>query len=183
LKKISKQKIAEIYARALLNSEKDIKEAKSLLEQMQSLQTFLQENNKITEYFSSPLFSLSDKKELLDKFCREQQFLPLVQNFLHVVLENNRFSKIDVIISEFIEMYMEDCGYTYVTVQSVKELSKKQDNDLQNNLKKLLSKEVIIKYEIKPEILGGLVIRYDDNIIDDSIKNKISLIEKAMKGA
>jgi len=68
-------------------------------------------------------------------------------------------------------------------VQSVKELSKKQDKDLQNNLKKLLSKDVIIKYEIKPEILGGLIVQYDDNIIDDSLKNKLYLIEKMMKGA
>ena len=54
---------------------------------------------------------------------------------------------------------------------------------MQKNLKKLLSKDVIVKYEIKPEILGGLVIQYEDNIIDDSLQNKISLIEKAMKGA
>ena len=54
---------------------------------------------------------------------------------------------------------------------------------MQKNLEELLSKKVIIKYKIKPEILGGLIIRYESDIIDDSIKGKLSRIETAMKGA
>ena len=183
MKKVSKQKIADIYAKALIDAKKSAEEAKVLLEQVQNLQDFLRKNEKIAQYFSSPLFPLSQKTEMLNNFCREQQFLPIMQNFLHIILENSRFSQIEAIAAEFIKIYMEKSGFVYVTVQSVKELSKKQDKDLQNNLKKLLSKDVIIKYEIKPEILGGLIVQYDDNIIDDSLKNKLYLIEKMMKGA
>ena len=183
MKKVSKQKIAEIYAKALTDAGYDTKQAKPLYEQAEYLRHIFSENHKLTEYFSSPLFPLKDKKDTLSAFCQEQKLLPIMQNFLQIILENNRFSNIRKIIEEFIKIHMENCGYVYVTVQSAKELSKKQDNDLQKNLKKLLSKEVIVKYEIKPEILGGLIIQYDGSIIDDSLKNKIYLVEKAMKGA
>ena len=183
MRKISKQKISEIYAKALADAGHDSDQAKSLYEQANLLHKIFSENRKICEYFSSPLFSLEDKQDTLLSLVKEQNLLPIMQRFLQIVLENNRFADINTILEEFTKKYMEDSGYIYVTVKSVKELSKKQDKDLQNNLKKLLSKEVIIKYEIKPEILGGLIIQYDSNIIDDSIQNKISIIEKAMKGA
>ena len=183
MKKISKQKIAEIYAKALIDAEKTPVEARILMEQAKSLADFLEKNFNVAEYFSSPLFSIQDKQNTLSAFCKEQKFLPIMNNFLQILLENSRFSQINQILSEFIKLYMENCGFVYVNVQSAKELSKKQDNDLQKNLKKLLSKDVIVKYEIKPEILGGLVIQYEDNIIDDSLQNKLSIIEKAMKGA
>ena len=118
MKKINKQKIAEIYANALLNAEKSAEEAKILLKQTQKLQDFLQKSNKTIEYFSSPLISMSDKKNMMDMFCKEQKFLPIMQNFLQILLENNRFSQISAIMDEFTKIYMENCGFVYVTVQS-----------------------------------------------------------------
>ena len=125
MKKISKQKIAEIYAKALMDAEKTPVEAKILLEQAKSLLDFLAQNSEASEYFSSPLFSLEDKQNTLSILCKEQNFLPIMNNFLQILLENSRFSQINQILNEFIKIYMESCGFVYVNVQSAKELSKK----------------------------------------------------------
>ncbi len=183
MKKISKQKIADIYATALIDEAGCEHNVEELYAQVQKFTALLQEDTNIINYFASPLFKTSEKLDTLEKINKKIKFLPLLYRFLQLIIENNRFSQIDDILETFVKIHMNNNGYIYVVVQSVKELSKKQNMDLQKNLQNVLSKKVIIKYEIKPEILGGLVILYDGNIIDDSLKNKISIIEKAMKGA
>ena len=57
-----------------------------------------------------------------------------------------------------------------------------QDKKLRANLEKMLSRKVVVKYEIKPELLGGLVIKFNSNMIDDSLKSKLNRLELVMKG-
>ena len=69
-----------------------------------------------------------------------------------------------------------------VEVGTVRELSAAQDKKLRANLEKMLSRKVVVKYEIKPELLGGLVIKFNSNMIDDSLKSKLNRLELVMKG-
>ena len=49
-------------------------------------------------------------------------------------------------------------------------------------MKKHLQQEIIINYNINPNILGGLIIEYGSTRIDDSLKGKLSRLEQVMKG-
>ena len=182
MKKVSKEKIAQIYAKALLDSAKSATDAKIVCKQAKELAEFLVEDKNIVSYFSSPMFSQKDKFEALNETSKKMGLCDELKRFLQIVIENNRFCEIENMLETYAKLFAEKNGYIYVTVQSVKELSKKQDKELKNNLEKLLSKKIILKYEIKPEILGGLVVLYGDSIIDDSIKGKLSSLEKNLKG-
>ena len=68
------------------------------------------------------------------------------------------------------------CCVTY------KFMKKDQDERLKRCLEKWLQKKVVIKYTIKPEILGGLLVECGSIMFDDSLKGKLEKLELLMKG-
>ena len=67
-----------------------------------------------------------------------------------------------------------------VRVHKAKTSAKKKS--LTANLEKMLSKKVVVNYEICPEILGGLIVKFGSSMIDDSIRGKLNRLEIMMKG-
>ena len=69
-----------------------------------------------------------------------------------------------------------------VSVESVKSLSSAQEKKLLTTLEKKLNKKVVVNHVLNPELLGGLRIQYNSNMIDDSIMGKLNRLEIMMKG-
>jgi F-type H+-transporting ATPase subunit delta len=70
-----------------------------------------------------------------------------------------------------------------VLVKTVAELSDAQKKKLTSAMEKYTGKKVVVDYQIRPELLGGLLIECDSKVIDDSIKGKIDRLTLLMKGA
>ena len=68
-------------------------------------------------------------------------------------------------------------------VKTVAELSDAQKKKLTSAMEKYTGKKVVVDYQIRPELLGGLLIECDSKVIDDSIKGKIDRLTLLMKGA
>lgn len=92
------------------------------------------------------------------------------------------FAELPQILEAFRHVYYIRHDIAEVEVGTVRELSAAQDKKLRANLEKMLSRKVVVKYEIKPELLGGLVIKFNSNMIDDSLKSKLNRLELVMKG-
>ena len=99
-----------------------------------------------------------------------------------MIAENGRFAELPQILEAFSHIYYVRHDIAEVEVGTVRELSAAQDKKLRANLEKMLSRKVVVKYEIKPELLGGLVIKFNSNMIDDSLKSKLNRLELVMKG-
>ena len=143
MKKVSKEKIAQIYAKALLDSAKSATDAKIVCKQAKELAEFLVEDKNIVSYFSSPMFSQKDKFEALNETSKKMGLCDELKRFLQIVIENNRFCEIENMLETYAKLFAEKNGYIYVTVQSVKELSKKQDKEMLNKLQSFEKKNFL----------------------------------------
>ena len=79
-------------------------------------------------------------------------------------------------------VYYAKNNISQVNVQTAIDLSEEQKNNLVSAMESYLGNKVVVKYQIKPEILGGLVIECGTKLIDDSIKGKLERLELLMKG-
>ena len=95
---------------------------------------------------------------------------------------NGRFGELLPILEEFQHVWYRKNGYVEVSVQSAQALSNAQEKSLTANLEKMLSQKVVVNYEICPEILGGLIVKFGSSMIDDSIRGKLNRLEIMMKG-
>ena len=136
----------------------------------------------IVKYLANPVWNLDSKREALSEVARKLKLDKETLNCLDIVAANGRFGELLPILEEFQHIWYRKNGYVEVSVQSAQALSNAQEKSLTANLEKMLSKKVVVNYEICPEILGGLIVKFGSSMIDDSIRGKLNRLEIMMKG-
>ena len=182
MKKDSKTKIGRVYALALYEAAEAKKAVSRVSDDMAKLLDAVKADSEIVKYLSNPLWNVDDKKAALKAVAAKMKLSDETLNCLDLIAENGRFAELPQILEAFRHILYEKHGIAEVEVGTVKELSAAQDEKLRANLEKMLSRKVVVKYEIKPELLGGLVIKFNSNMIDDSLKSKLNRLELVMKG-
>ncbi len=182
MKKDSKTKIASVYALALYEAAEEKKIIPQVQKDVAKLCEILSEDKTFAKSFSNPLWNIDSKKSALKEIAKKVGIASETLSCLDIVADNGRFAELELILAEFNHLYYKKRGIVEVLVQSVKKLNASQDKKLKVGLEKCLGCEVIVNNEITPEVLGGLRIIYNSNMIDDSLSGKLNRLEIAMKG-
>lgn len=107
---------------------------------------------------------------------------PLTQNFIGVLAANRRLAKLPEIVRAFATIAAAARGEVTAEVTSAHPLTDAQVKDLAAKLKAREGKDVKIKANVDPEVLGGLVVRIGSTQIDSSIRTRLNTLAQAMKG-
>ena len=182
VKKESKIKIATTYAEALFQGALQDGDAKAVIRDIDLLLDQASGYRQAIVMLANPLWGIDDKKAALKEVAGKLKLAPETLRCLNVMAENNRFSEFELILKAYRNLYLQKHNIVEVAVETVKELSVAQDKALRENLKAFLKKDVLVNYVIKPEILGGLIVSFGSDMIDDSLKGKLNRLESIMKG-
>lgn len=97
-----------------------------------------------------------------------------VKKFAGVIVENNDIKKAGKIIKQFSKLWNESKGIVEAEILSARELSKSTVALLNNYIKKLSGAgEIVIKQTVSKNLLGGVVIKYKDKVLDGSLKTRL----------
>ena len=114
----------------------------------------------------------------LVKDADQDQLSVLLGKFVSVLTKNNQVSQLDKIISYFSQIWNKEKGLTQAEIISANKLDEQITEQLKSFvMAKSNNKNVEIKQRIKKGIKGGFIIRFDDKIIDSSIKNKLNQLK------
>lgn len=182
MKKDSKAKIVSTYADALYMAAVEKNIVTRVLDDVKRLIRILQEDGDIIKYLSNPVWALEDKRQALSVVAEKLGLDKDVLSCLDVIAANGRFPELLPILEEFQHVWYRKNNIVEVDVQSVKSLSSAQNEKLIAGLEAMLSKKVVINYQIRPDVLGGLVIKFGSSMIDDSVRGKLNRLEIMMKG-
>lgn len=117
--------------------------------------------------YAQTLFELTEGKE-------KNEIKKIINDFLKVLVVNNDFTKANEIINEFEKIIDKQEGIVRTKVLSANELEKESVNAISQFIKeKTDAKKIEIEQEIKKDLLGGVVIRFGDKVIDASLKAKL----------
>lgn len=106
----------------------------------------------------------------------------ILKNFTSLLARNNDLKLADKIEKEFIKLWDEKKGSAKVEVTTVGKLNKDIKEKLSANIMKWLDKsEVEIEEKIDKDILGGIVVKYEDVIVDGSLRKKIALLKQELE--
>ena len=105
----------------------------------------------------------------------------VVANFFQVLVKNNQTGKLNKIMDQFTKIWNKEKGIVEAKIVSSKKLDNEAMKLLDGYIKKLSgAKEVNVTGEIDEKILGGVVVRFGDQIIDSSLKTKIEDLKEQM---
>lgn len=125
----------------------------------------------------NPAISVDTKDEILNNVFSNQVNDKLI-NFLKVLIEKKRFFELNEIIEAYSDKVDNINNIKRVEVVSAVEVSEDRKQRLIDKLQNKLKKTVIANWTIDKSIIGGLVIRIDDDVIDNSLRNKLENLSK-----
>ena len=182
MKKVSKNKIAHVYATALYEASLENGVIEKVRKDVAKLQKLIAENDDFGSYLENPLWSQKDKCEILQKTAKVMDLNDDTLRCLDVVVENGRISDLSLILNDFEKIYNCKNNVAKVIVETAKKLSATQDNKLKKVMEKILGKQVEIDYVLNPKILGGLRVQCGSKMFDNSLASKLNYLENVMKG-
>ncbi|MDX1667395.1 MAG: ATP synthase F1 subunit delta [Saprospiraceae bacterium] len=172
------QKIASRYARSLI----ELASSEDKLERvMQDVRTFYKvtKNRDFYLLLKSPIISAEQKIGVVEKlFSKECDILTM--EFLKLLIRKGREAYLPEIATEFIGQYRELNGISSVRIRAAASLDKKQVNAIVEKLEEgvLKGRKIEIQEVIDPELVGGFVLEFDNQLYDASIISQLEEMKK-----
>ena len=169
---------ARPYAKALFTKAKQDNRIAAVLLWLEAM-ALVVVDKKVANLLSSPhvgedkiidecISALGDKLTTGDK------------NFLRLLAENKRLELLPAILALYQAMQLAQLNTLAIDVTSSKPLTEAQSLALQKNLEQKHKRSVDLSYHIDSSLLGGLVLRYGDKVIDGSIKSQLHQLSQSI---
>lgn len=164
--------VADLYSRVLYDLAEEFGIVEDVKEEMVLLETLIEQDREFLHIMSSPQFPAEYKQSLLNKmFAGKTSDLTL--NFLLEVEKHNRMMYLPQITAEFGEIWDARNGISVVEMTLHENLSPDELANVTQAISNAMGKQVQLKLNVKPAIMGGAVIRYGESVIDNSIKSRL----------
>lgn len=166
------QAVARRYARALF----DLAQEKGLVDQVDRefgmVVSMIASNRRLEAVMDDVLIAPEVKRDLVEKLFTGK-LSPLVMNFLLVVIRKRREAYFPLMYRSFLDLANEARGIVEVEVRSAVELSDELKQNLELKLVSHLGKRVKFQTQVAPDLIGGLVVRVGDELMDGSVKTRL----------
>lgn len=170
--------LARPYAKAAFDQAKAEKSLASWSKSL-ALMVAIAEHKNVLALFSSPSLTFQEKSDTLIKLTGDELSTPQ-QNFISVLAENNRLGLLKN-IHELFELYKANQEKSVdVDVQSAYEISPELSTKLTASLTKTLDRAVSLHTTINSDLIGGVVIRAGDTVIDASVRGRLEKLTEAL---
>ncbi len=170
------EELARVYARSLFEVAKERGRLDLLREQLGQFADALNEHRELATFFFSPYFSTPEKRDALGSVLQDAD--PTLVNFLGVLIDNHRMPVIFRIRREFDRLWEEEHRELPVEVTSAIALDEPTLRQLSEQISERTGKHVQLTATVDPDILGGLVLRVGNSILDASIRNRLEQLRK-----
>ena len=170
------EEIAQVYARALFEVATERDALDTIHEQLVAFAGVMNENRQVAVFFFSPYFSVQEKKDALARAVTDAD--PGFENFLQALIERHRMPAIFRIRQEFEALFDDAKRLLPVTITSAVALDDATVDGLGRRIGEQVDREVEVSATVDPDILGGIVLRVGNVILDASIKNRLEDLRK-----
>ena len=175
------EEIAAVYARSLFEVAQEQSKLDSIRDQLGEFADALNDTRELQVFFFSPYFSTAEKVDGLDRTVSDAE--PVVVNFLKLLIENHRMPVIFRVRREFDQLWQEENRLLPVQVTSAVELDPGTVSQIGDRIAEQTGRKVELSAIVDPDVLGGLVVRVGNSILDASIRNRLEQLRKQVARA
>ena len=175
------EEIAEVYSRALFDVAVEQDALDEIHDELGQFVDELDENRDLQVFFFSPYFSSQEKKEGIGKMISgaNDNFV----RFLELLAERHRMPAVFRIRRDFDALYAEERKLLPVTITSAIELDKDLVKNIRKKIEEQTDRKVDLTTKVDPNVLGGLVLRVGNKIMDGSIRSRLERLRKQVAKA
>ena len=170
------EEIAAVYSRSLFEAALEQDKTDPVREQLGEFTTALNENRELQIFLFSPYFSTQEKVDGLRRVIDGAE--PIFLNFLELLAENHRTPVIFRIQREYESLWEDLNRLLPVEVTSAVELDASTVRDIGARIEEQTGRKVELTSTVAPDILGGIVVRVGNQVLDASIRNRLDTLRR-----
>ena len=170
------EEIAQVYSRALFQAAQEQDKLDVVREQVGAFADALDAQRDLAVFFFSPYFSTEEKKDGLGRVLDGAD--ETVRNFLELLIEKHRMPAIHRIRRAYDALWEEANRLLPVEVTSAIALEPSTVEQIGQRIGERTGRRVQLESKVDPDILGGIVVRVGDRILDASIANRLEGLRK-----
>jgi ATP synthase F1 delta subunit len=175
------EEIAQVYARSLFEVAEEQDKLDVVREQLGQVADAVADSRELQTFFFSPYFSTQEKQDGLDKAITDAD--ETVRNFLALLLENHRMPVIFRVRREFDRLWEDAHDLLPVQITSAVELDPSVAERIGDEIGRQTGRTVELTSTVDPDVIGGIVLRVGNSILDASIRTRLENLRKQVAKA
>ncbi len=168
--------VARRYARALFQIGVDTGTYEALGQELGDLAALFEESVELRQTLVNPVFKPSEKRAILEKILPRVTPSPVVQRFALLLLDRGRIVLLASLARAYREMADAHAGRVRAVVTSATPLSAADLERVRRTLERRTKKTVMLEAQVDPSLIGGLVARVGDLVLDGSVRTQLSTL-------
>jgi ATP synthase F1 delta subunit len=175
------EEIAEVYARSLFEVAKEHDVLDRVHDELGEFAEALSEDRNLQVFLFSPYFSSGEKQKGVTSIVSDadERFV----NFLELLAERHRMPALFRIKREFDALWAEEHQLLPVTVTSAVELDQGLVDDIGKRIQDQTGRKVELSSNVDPDVLGGLMVRVGNMVLDGTVRNRLERLRKSVAKA
>jgi len=175
------EEIARVYARSVFEVAREQDSLDVVRDQLREFAGALDQNHELSVFFFSPYFSTQEKKDGLHRTVTDAD--PTVMNVLELLVENHRMPVIHRLTKEFDRLWDEENKLLAVQITSAVALDDDVVKRLGDQIGEQTGRQVQLTADVDPDVLGGIILRVGNQILDASIRNRLDQLRRSVAKA
>jgi len=172
--------VGATYGEALFELAVEEGREEELLGEITQLKELLSQNPDFGKLMNHPKVLKEDKLEVLEEVFKGRLSEELV-GFLHLIVSKDRYGEIDSILDYFIDEVKKVKGIGIAYVTTAFNLSEAKKKDIEQKLLSTTSfNRMEMHYQVDEGLIGGMIIRIGDRVVDSSIRSKLSGLQREL---
>ena len=173
--------LARRYAKALFSLGADQGKNEGYSEALAAIAELYKEES-IANALVNPLYPLEARQKVMAKIAESAKADTILTSFLNLLVEKKRADILPDIAHEMQVMVDQEQNISHGTVVSAIELDDGLKEKIQQTLEKITGNKVILETSVDPSIIGGIVAKVGDLVLDGSIKTQLYGLKESIKG-
>ena len=175
---MSEEQIARVYAQALFDASRDAGVVEPVGRELGDFVASLAASASLRDVLADPRVETAAKRRVLAELTRGGQ--QLLSNTLQLMLERGRFAAVPELHTAYDALAIVEEGVVEVEVVSAAELTPETEKKIAARVQEATGRRVELARRVDPDILGGLVLRIGDVIVDGSVKARIRQLRRRL---
>ncbi len=174
--------LARRYAKALFSLGKEQGKTSDYSEMLTAIASLYDGENGVGDALNNPLYPLDVRQKVMVKIAESVQADAIMTGFLNLLIEKKRADILPDIANELQVMVDKDQNISHGSIISAIELDQTLLDKIQATLEKLTGNKVILETQVDPSIIGGIIAKVGDLVLDGSIKTQLNGLKESIKG-
>jgi F-type H+-transporting ATPase subunit delta len=171
------------YAESVIELAEEQGQAEAVGREMAEVGQVLEQNPTFAQFLADPGISHAERDRVLADAFGNGHASPLVWNFIRVLNGKGRLGLLAQVVAAYGDLYDERHGKVELDVTVAQRLA---SNDLEHVRKEVgaaLGKDAVVHQYVDESLIGGMILRVGDRLIDGSVKGQLDAIRKQMLAA